>query len=344
MQARREDEYLGKRHGLIGQETTGVGGMAKALRTIPVILEIANDIRRFSPNALLVNFTNPAGLITEALARYAPDVNAVGVCNATITTKNEILKNINQKFNLNIHSNEAEIKTLGLNHLTWFYGLRVNGKEYWPLVMQTLINEMKTADDPLFDPETLRTLGMLPNTYLRYYYYTQKMLSEQENWPPSRAENVLEIEEELLKSYQEKFRTEIPEHLMARGGAYYSTVATQLITSHYNNLGDTHVVNVQHNGAVPSWNKDWVLELPCKITSGGIIPLPADPLPPVCESLISVVKAYEIMTVEAAVKHSRSAAYEALLIHPLGPPADNIKAVLDDMLAVNKHYLQEFSN
>jgi len=342
MQARREDEYLGNRHGLIGQETTGIGGMAKALRTIPVILNIAEDIRKLSPQALLINFTNPSGLITEALTRYAPQVNSVGVCNATLTIKMEILHQLKAHLGYEIPPNKAHIKVLGLNHLTWFYGFQVNDVDYWPLIMRMIVKEFRNSADPDFDPETLNVLGMLPNTYLRYFYYTNRMLAKQKQWPPSRAEAVFEIEKELLNSYQNNNQLEIPEVLMSRGGAYYSTVATQLIDAHHNNLEEIHIVNVRHNGAVVGWPQDWVLELPCQVSSSGIIPLPADPLPSSCSSLIGRVKAYEIMTVEAAVHKSRSAAYEALMIHPLGPPADEISNVLDDLFLTNRDYIKDY--
>ncbi len=342
MAARREDEYLGQRYGLIGQETTGVGGMAKALRTIPVILEIAKQIQTTAPNALLVNFTNPAGLVTEALNIYAPEVKALGVCNATLTTKMEILKKLNEKLGTNFKPEEAQIKTLGLNHLTWFYGFEINSKDYWPQIMQSTIKEMQTQEEPFFDPHTLESLQMLPNYYLRYYYYTSKLLAEQAHWPPSRAEEVMEIETALLDHYAQEAHTSPPEALMKRGGAYYSTVATQLINAHYNNLNEIHVLNVRHNGAVPGWNSDWVLELPCMVGAEGIIPQPASPLPLVCESLIQSVKAYEILTARAAVQGDRMAAYQALLAHPLGPDADQVNQVLLDMLEVNRPFLPNF--
>jgi 6-phospho-beta-glucosidase len=342
MKARREDEYLGQRHGLIGQETTGVGGMAKALRTIPVILDVASDIQVLAPNALLVNFSNPAGLVTEALFRYAPEVNSVGVCNATLTTKMEILKHINTKTGQNIKPQDAKIKALGLNHLTWFCGFEVNGQDYWHQIMQAIIDQFKNQDDPDFDPQTLETLQMLPNSYLRYYYYTEKMLGKQNNWPPSRAEEVFEIEADLLEQYSDLNRTEPPENLMKRGGAYYSTVATQLINAHYNDLNETHVVNVRHNSAVPGWDNDWVLEMPCKVSARGILPVPTSPLPLVCEGLITQIKTYEILTAKAAVEGDRRAAYQALLAHPLGPSAEKIGTFLDDMLETNRDYLPQF--
>lgn len=342
MEARREDEYLGKRHGLIGQETTGIGGMAKALRTIPVILDIANDIREYAPNTMLINFTNPSGLITEALKRYASDVNSVGVCNSSLTTKMEILNSFSEKMEMEIPPQKVHIKTLGLNHLTWFYGFEIDGLDYWPQIMDSLIAEMQSAEEPLFDPATIKVLNMLPNYYLRYYYYTDKMLKLQEKWPPSRAEVVSEIESNLLKLYRKSDQDEIPEMLMQRGGAYYSTVATQLMNAHHNNLGEVHVVNVQNKGAVTSWPEDWVLEIPCQVTSSGIFPIPTRPLPPVCESLVSMVKAYELLTVEAAVHGNQKSAYEALLTHPLGPSADKIQVALDDMLKTNRKFLPNF--
>ncbi len=342
MDARREDEYLGKRHGLIGQETTGIGGMAKALRTIPVILDIAKTMQAMAPNALLVNFANPSGLVTEALTRYAPEVNAVGVCNATLSTKMEILDALNKRLGTNYNTEDAKIKTLGLNHLTWFYGFEVDGKDYWPQILRTMINEMKDQEDPDFDPHTLEVLQMLPNYYLRYYYYTEKLLKEQNNWPPSRAEQVMEIEENLMNHYADETNITPPEDLMKRGGAYYSTVATQLINAHYNDLHEVHVLNIRHKGAVPSWNSDWVLELPCMVSAAGIVPLPASPLPLVCESLIQRVKAYEILTARAAVNGDRFAAYQALMTHPLGPDVDQVNNVLDDMLEINRPYLPNF--
>ena len=342
MDARREDEYLGRRYGIVGQETTGVGGMAKALRTVPVILDIAREISEIAPNAVLVNFSNPSGLVTEALFRYAPDVQSIGVCNSAITTKMEILARLNKKLGTNFTQKNAEIKTLGLNHLTWYHGFTIDGKDYWPQVMSEIIAEQRNEEEPYFDPDTLENLQMLPNSYLRYFYYTEKMLQEQENWPPSRAEEVMKIETELLEAYQDQDLSEPPKELMQRGGAYYSTVATQLINAHYNDLNEIHVVNTRNNGAVPGWDNEWVIEIPCKINAKGVFPEPTTPLPPECESLISRVKAYEIYTTRAAVEGNRMAAYKALLSHPLGPSADKISALLEDILEINKQYLPNF--
>jgi 6-phospho-beta-glucosidase len=342
MEARRGDEYLGKRHGLIGQETTGVGGMAKALRTIPVILKIAADMRELAPGAMLVNFTNPAGLVTEALNRYAPDVPAVGVCNSPITTKMGILESLERRQGLKIAPERAEIDTLGLNHLSWYRGLTVDGRELWPEVMAAYLDELRAKPEPAWDVRTIEVLGMMPNSYLQYFYYTDRKLAAQEKWPPSRAEQVMSIEGDLLRQYNEPGRSEPPGDLMKRGGAYYSTVATQLLNAHHNDLGETHVVNIRHGGAVPGWPEDWVLEMPCRVGRAGIQPLPAEPLPPVCFGLVAQVKSYELLTVEAAVHGDRDAAYQALLAHPLGPAANCIQAVLDDLIETNRSYLPQF--
>jgi 6-phospho-beta-glucosidase len=338
MQARREDEYLAHRHGLIGQETTGVGGMAKALRTIPVILSIAADMRDIAPGALLVNFTNPAGLVTEALARYAPDISSVGVCNVPITAKMRLL----EQLNVDVDPARAELDTLGLNHLSWHRGLSIDGEEVWGRVIAATLDELRVQTEPEWDVPLIESLQMLPNYYLQYYYSPQKKLAQQAAWPPSRAEAVMAIEDALMAQYAEPERDRPPDDLMQRGGAYYSTVATQLLNAHYNDLNEKHVVNVPHQGAVAGYPADWVLEMPCLVNRSGITPLPAAPLPPVCFGLLAQVKSYELLTVEAAVRGDRNAAYQALLAHPLGPPADGVQAVLDDLLTTHAAYLPQF--
>lgn len=342
MPARRNDEYLGRRHGLIGQETTGVGGMAKALRTIPVILNIAKDIQETAPKALLLNFTNPAGLVTEALTRYASKILAVGVCNVGITTKMGLLDRLEQITGQKIDAGRAQLNTLGLNHLTWHRGFTLDGEELWPRLFSAYLEDTRNEAYPEWDVHTLESLGMIPNYYLQYFYYTEKKLKLQEHWPPSRAEEVMEIEKELLHEYADPELTEPPADLMKRGGAYYSTLATQLIDSHYNDLGEVHVVNLRHNGAVKGWPADWVVEMPAKVDHQGLHPLPADPLPAVCFGLVAQIKMYELLTVEAAVHGDRNAAYQALLAHPLGPKADKVQDVLEDMLETNKAWLPQF--
>ncbi len=342
MPARRNDEYLGKRHGLIGQETTGVGGTAKALRTIPVILDIANDMRELAPNALLANFTNPAGLVTQALSQYAPDILAVGVCNVPINTKMRMLTRLEKILGTQIDPARGDLKTLGLNHLSWHRGFTLDGEDVWNTILQDTLAELKTQEHPEWSPRLVESLRAIPNYYLQYFYYTAKKLAEQEHWPPSRAEQVQEIEKGLLQQYADPALTEMPADLMKRGGAYYSTVATQLLNAHYNDLNETHVVNIAHNGAVSSYPAHWVLEMPARVNRQGVHPIPTDPLPDACFGLLAQVKSYELLTVQAAVHGDREAAYQALITNPLGPKPDQAQAVLDDLLETNREYLPRF--
>ncbi len=342
MQARREDEYLGRRHGLIGQETTGIGGMAKALRTIPVLLSVARDMEETAePGALLVNFTNPAGLVTQALADYAPAVQSVGVCNAPFNMKMDVLEGL-AEMGIDVEPERAQLDTLGLNHLTWHRGFTVDGEDVWPRVLERYITYLRQEDEPEWPPELIESLGMIPNYYLQYFYATDRKLAEQEAWPPSRAEQVMAIEKELFAQYAEPERSEPPEGLMQRGGAYYSTVATQLLNAHYNDLNEPHVVNVPNRGAVAEWPDEWVLELPALVGRDGIRPIPTRPLPPAVFGLMQEIKQYELLTVEAAVHGDRNAAYQAMLVHPLGPTADKVEAVLDDLLNTHRAYLPQF--
>jgi 6-phospho-beta-glucosidase len=342
MLARRADEYLGLQYGIIGQETTGVGGMSKALRTIPILLNVAREMAELAPRALLVNFTNPAGLVTEALARYAPDVSSVGVCNVPINAKVQMLEMLGKTSGIQVDPERAQLLTLGLNHLSWHRGLLLDGEDVWDQVIDGFLTQLRQEAGPEWAPEMIKALGMIPNYYLAYYYHTDRKLAAQEAWPPSRAEEVMAIEQGLLALYAESDRVEAPEELMSRGGACYSTVATQLLTAHFDDMGERQIVNVPHRGAVPGWPEDWVLEMPCQVKASGIQPISAEPLPLACFGLLAQVKSYEILTVEAAVHGNRDAAYQALLAHPLGPTADRIQAVLEDLLETHRDHLPQF--
>ena len=229
MQARREDEYLGKRHSLVGQETTGIGGMAKALRTIPVILDLCDQIQQEAPDALLLNFTNPSGLIMEAIQRYAPKVKAVGVCNSAYTTKMKILEALSEQHGVNYSADDGELLTLGLNHLTWHFGFKLKGEDCWDDVFNAYVKKLREMDVPPFHPDFIERQRVIPNDYLEYYFQAKRKIALQEEWPPSRAEQVMAVEKELLTQYADPQRVQIPEGLMARGGAYYSSVATNIM-------------------------------------------------------------------------------------------------------------------
>jgi 6-phospho-beta-glucosidase len=342
MAARREDEYLGERHGLIGQETTGVGGMAKALRTIPVVREIALEMRRLAPDAWLANFTNPAGLITQALTDLFPDGRGIGVCNVPITTRMNFIRRLEKRTGQTIDPACTRLDTLGLNHLSWHRGFSVDGKDRWNEILDDVLAELRASTDPDWDPDWIERRRLIPNYYLQYYYHTDKKLADQKRGPPSRAEEVVKVEQRLLEEYADLQRTAPPEDLAKRGGAYYSTAATQLIAALHAGAGETHVVNTAHWGAVAGWPKEWVLEMPVRVSPHAIRPIPAEPLPQDCFDLISRVKRYELLTIQAAIHGDRKAAHEALRVHPLGPPPDRTELVLDDMLEVNRKYLPRF--
>lgn len=344
MSARREDEYLAQRHNLIGQETTGIGGIAKALRTIPVILELVRDMQELSPGALLANFSNPSGLITQAVSLVAPQMLIVGVCNVAIGVKMRILDGLQKKLGKKIDPDQAHLDTLGLNHLTWHRGFTVEDQDLWPLVLKEYQEELRSIETPEFPPELIETLQMIPSYYLNFYYETGSKLAEQLTWPPSRAEEVLELEKDLLREYADPARNIPPEGLLQRGGAFYSTAALQLINSHYNDLGQIHVANVPNRDAVQGWPGDWVLELPCRVSRKGIQAIQTRPLPEVCFGLLAQVKTCELLTVKAATSGDRDLLYQALLAHPLGPSASQTHQVMVDLLETNRKWLPQFFN
>ena len=337
MQARREDEYLGRRWGLVGQETTGIGGFANALRTIPVLMDLAADMREFSPAAPLINFTNPSGLVTQALRSYAPDIQSIGLCNMAIGYKMRVA----QEFN--VQPDRVQLDMLGLNHLTWLRGVTVDDEDVWPDVFKLYVEAQEATDDPQVPPQLMLAQRMVPSYYLKYFYRTPEVIRQQENWPPSRAEQVMAIEKDLLAKYADPAINEPPPELESRGGAYYSLAAVQLLRSIYNSDSLTHVVNVANDGAVANWPSDWVLELPSLVDKHGAHPVPTEPLPEPMAGLMHHVKSYELLAAKAAVTGDREAALLALVANPLGPDADHAPDVLEDLIHTHSAYLPQFA-
>lgn len=334
MQARREDERLGRRCGLVGQETTGVGGMAKALRTIPVMLDVARDVARLAPGAFLVNFTNPSGLVTEALLRYG-EALAIGLCNSPWNMQVEIALRVG------VPMEEVELDYVGLNHLSWVRGVRVRDKDVTEAMLSAYVETLEHGEWDEFAPQVVRALRAWPNYYL-HYYHTPRILEEQRAAERTRAEEVMGIERELLALYRDPTLTHKPEVLEKRGGAYYSEAAAALMADLFNDAGTIHVVNTRNNRAIPNLPHDVVVEISCRITRSGPETIPTAPMAPEMWGLTSVVKAYELLTVEAAVHGDRDAARLALLTHPLGPDADRVETVLEDMLRTNRRWLPQF--
>ncbi|MBK6690354.1 MAG: 6-phospho-beta-glucosidase [Deltaproteobacteria bacterium] len=330
--ARLEDERLGRTHGVIGQETTGIGGLAKALRTIPVLLQIAADIERYAPGATLVDFTNPVSIVTEALLRHGR-VPTIGLCNIPISQREELAAH------LGVASEEVELDSVGLNHLSFIRGVKVRGQEQLPRLLEELAGALASGKRPAnlpdldFPPELLTELGMIPSDYLRYFYLAPDTIAEQQQKPKLRAEEVMAVEAELLAYYGDLRRSERPEALKKRGGAFYSRAAVELITGIHHNTGEKQVVNVANRGIVPELPEGCSIEVPCRIDAQGATPLPQRPLEPVIRGLIQHVKAYEELAVQAALSHRRRDLYQAVLAHPLTPSA-KVAARLTDALVV----------
>ncbi len=332
--ARAQDERIPLRFGVVGQETTGPGGFAKALRTIPVLLEIARDMAEVAPGAHLINFTNPAGLVTEALLKHT-DVPTVGLCNLPFGMQHAI------GGWLGVAPERVRLDYVGLNHLGWVRGVKVDGEDVFDRVLEAAIAWARTGNLP-FSPELLETLGMIPTYYLRYYYHHDQVVAEQRRVEKIRAEEVQEIEARLLELYADPNLTQKPKLLERRGGAHYSTVAMAVMNAMHRDAGEVHIVNTRNDGALPDLPRDSVVELPAVIDRGGARAIPTAPLPPVIRGLVQAVKAYEELTIRAAVEGDERAALQALLAHPLVPSFAAAQGLWAAIKEANWAYLPRF--
>jgi len=329
-QARHRDIQLGLKYGLIGQETTGVGGFAKALRTLPVVLETCSDMVQICPDAWLINFTNPSGLITEGI-QQATGLPAIGLCNIPYNFCAESARL------LEVPPAEVELDYIGLNHLSWVRRVLLAGQDRLPdlLGRASKLHDGQRPEELDYPLEFLEALGAIPCSYLRYYYHTGKMLERLRSKDRDRAEEVMEIEQKLLEIYADESVTTKPDTLNQRGGADYSRAAVDLIDSLVNNKREIHVVNIRNNNAVTGLTTEAVVEIPCLINAYGAHPLDVGDVEIQFLSLMQQVKAYEQLTIKAVLENSRKAALQALIIHPLGPSADHTPALLDELLDTN---------
>ncbi|MFC5531144.1 6-phospho-beta-glucosidase [Cohnella yongneupensis] len=339
MEARKWDEHLPNLHGIIGQETTGPGGMMKAMRTIPVLLDIAKDIEELSPNAWLLNFTNPAGMVTEALDRYS-NVKSIGLCNAPIGLQ----KWLSKKYDTPASRIYSEF--VGLNHLHWVTRIEVDGVNRLPELLDKR-EEYSGKNVPAteWDADFLRSLGGLPSYYLKYFYMTDAMLAEQlESLKASgtRAEVVKRVEDELFELYANPELQEKPKQLELRGGAYYSEAAVNLMDSLYNDRRDIQTLNVRNGRTLDFLPEDASIEVNCVVTGQGPLALPVTRVPEQTKGLIHAVKTYERLTIEAAITGDRDIALQAMVSHPLVPSVGAAKRLLSEMLEKNKPYLPAF--
>jgi 6-phospho-beta-glucosidase len=305
--ARLRDETAPLPCGCIGQETTGAGGFAKAMRTVPVVLEIADRVRELAgPDAWIVDFTNPVGIVTRALLDAGH--RAVGLCNVAITLQRRFAAL------LGVEPAHVVVDQVGLNHLTWVRGVLLDGEDVLAGLLEEHGDEL--AEEVQLPRRLLEELGAVPSYYLRYFYEHDAVLAEQLDGVP-RAATVAEIEAGLLELYRDPSLNEKPALLEQRGGAFYSEAAAGLVRSLAYDIGDVHEVDIRNDGTLAGLADDDVVEVPARVESGRIVPLEQPPLAPELLGLVQHVAAYERLTAEAAVTRDPVTAKKALLTHPL---------------------------
>jgi 6-phospho-beta-glucosidase len=345
LQARAKDERIPLKYGVIGQETNGPGGLFKGLRTIPVILDIIRDMKELCPDAWLINFTNPAGMVTEAVLRYGDHKKAIGLCNVPIGMRMGVAKLFN------VDASRIHIDFAGLNHMVFGLNVYLDGNNIMDQLIDRLTNgdkagmTMRNIADLGWEPDFLKGLKLLLCPYHRYYFQTSKMLEEELEAAKkvgTRAEVVQKLEEELFELYKDPNLNVKPPQLEKRGGAYYSDAACNLICSIYNDKRDIQTVNTQNNGAIASIPSESAVEVNCIITKEGPKPIAVGDLPVAVRGLVQQIKSFERVAAEAAVTGDYYTALVAMTINPLVPSDTIAKQILDEMLEAHKEYLPQF--
>ncbi|MCC0632430.1 putative 6-phospho-beta-glucosidase [Clostridioides difficile] len=343
LDARIKDETIPLSHGVMGQETNGAGGLFKALRTIPVIFDIIKDVEELCPNAWMVNFTNPTGIITEAVFKYTNFKKYIGLCNVPIHLKNDVAKLFN------VESDRISMDFAGLNHMVYGLNVALDGED----VTNEAIDKFVKADISMqnikaidFNADFIKSLGAIPCPYHRYYYKTKEMLEDELlefKEGKARGQVVKELEEQLFELYKDEKLDIKPPQLEKRGGAYYSDAACNLISSIYNDKKDIQVVNTLNNGAIRDFKDEQAVEVSSVITKNGPRPLSIGYLPDSVHGLVSQIKSFEVLAAKAAVYGDYDSALLALCINPLIPSDDLAKTILDEMLEAHKDYLPRFN-
>jgi 6-phospho-beta-glucosidase len=331
--ARLVDETLPNRFGLLGQETTGPGGFAKALRTVPVVLDIAAEVRRRAePGAWIVDFTNPVGIVTRALLDAGH--RAVGLCNVAIKFQRQLAARFGTD------PDRVRLGHAGLNHLSWIRSVTVDGVDRLPeLLTGDALDDL--AAQVRVPAGALRDLGAIPSYYLHYFYCTDDEVKAQQAGA-HRADQVIAIEKELLTLYADPGLDRQPELLQRRGGAHYSEAAAALVTSLLTGDGAHHYVNVRNNGVLAGLPDEAVVEVPAHVDASGPHPVPVPPLPPEMLGLVQAVTAYETLTVEAALTGDRTVARRALMANPLVREWARADALLNALLEANRPHLPRY--
>lgn len=346
LDARIKDERIPLGHGMIGQETNGAAGMFKALRTIPVILDIVKDIQEVCPDAWMINFTNPAGMVTEAVLRYTDFKRAIGLCNVPVNMVNGFARL------LGVDPDRVTMEISGLNHHIFATDIFVDGKSVLPEMLE--IYQHITAEDAIsmknfstlpFSAGFIRGLGCIPCPYHNYYFFTKEQLEEELKQYKDgnvRGEVVKRVEEELFELYKNPDLDVKPKQLEGRGGARYSDAACNLVCSLYNNTGDIQYVDVKNNGAISNLPNDSVVEIACIITGDGPKPISVGELKPQINGTIQMMKTFEQLVCEAAVTGNRDLVVTALNMNPLCPSDELANLVSDELLEAHKDYLPLF--
>lgn len=335
MAARILDEKIPLKYDVIGQETTGPGGTFKAFRTIPVTLEIAKDMEKYAPDAWYINFTNPSGIMTEAILKHT-DLNVVGLCNNPINT----IAAMAEAFH--VEPKDVFLEWMGMNHVNWVRKVCIKGVDVTQKIFDNLEEMSKIEEMPKFDPELVRTLGVLPTYYLQYYYYQPDKVKEVKQSGKTRGETVFEVEQDLLKQFADPNVLVKPPELMLRGGARYSEAAVNLIMSLMLDRRDVQIVNARNGSSIPDFPEDVSVEVPCVVGAHGVTPLVMGHFPESIRSLAIRAKAWESAVVKAAVSGSRRDAVLAMLQNPLVPDYPTAVKLVDEMLEANRQYLPQF--
>jgi len=331
-EARLSDETVPLACGCIGQETTGSGGLAKALRTVPVVLGIAERVReRAADGAWIVDFTNPVGIVTRALLDDGH--RAVGLCNVAINVQRKIARL------LDVEPERVIVDQVGLNHLSWVRFARLDGEDVLPELLAAHGDEL--AQEAGLPRRLLEELGVIPSYYLHYFYAHDQVLAEQLDGVP-RAATVAEIERELLQMYRDPNLAEKPPLLERRGGAFYSEAAIGLVGALAGDTGDVHVVDVRNDGTIEGLARDDVVEVPARVDRNGPAPLPQPPVAPELLGLMQHVTAYERLAARAAVTGDRALVHKALLTHPLIAQDTVAEDLADRLLEAGAEHLPRF--
>ncbi len=331
--ARLVDETLPLEFGTIGQETTGAGGLAKALRTVPVVLELAELARRRAAHgAWIVDFTNPVGIVTQALVDEGH--RAIGLCNVAISLQRGIARR------LGVDADSLELSQVGLNHLSWITAVKQDGRDRLPEILEA--HDQSIAAELKLPVALIRELGAVPSYYLRYYYAFADVIAEQRAGY-RRAEEVMELERRLLEMYAEPSLDTKPALLNDRGGAWYSEAAARLLASLHDGAGDVQVVDVRNGDAMPDLAANDVVEVPAHIERDGAHPIPQPPMPPATRELVRTIKAFERLAIRAALSGDRADVRAALESHPLvGGRIDDVDPLLNALLEANRAHLPRF--